>query len=90
MLNNYINYEIYVTMGYMKISNVIIFFRNSLKPLLMLFSAVNDIFHRCKFRTIEIPYSNIKGEIWIQQCSCGKKKQVLFDSENNCRRIKPI
>ena len=47
-------------------------------------------FHKCNFKTIEIPASNEKGEIWIQECECNKKQRVLFDSKGRCRDIKPL
>jgi hypothetical protein len=72
----------------MKHLNRITNLRNPLKPLLVLCGVINRFFHRCKFETIYIPHSNIKGEIWIQQCKCGEKREVLFDSHSRCRQIK--
>lgn len=45
------------------------------------------LFHKCDFKTIEVPASNEKGEIWIQECQCGQKQKVLFDGKGNCRSI---
>lgn len=39
---------------------------------------IRKLFHECEFKTIDIPYSNIVGEMWIQQCKCGKKREVIF------------
>jgi hypothetical protein len=51
---------------------------------------LDRIFHICDFKKIEIPISNQKGEIWIQECKCGKKRKVLFDSEGKCRSFNLI
>lgn len=51
---------------------------------------IDRFFHKCNFKTIEIPVSNEKGEIWIQECKCGKKQKVLFDDKGKCRDIKPL
>ena len=51
---------------------------------------IDRFFHKCDFKTIEIPSSNKKGEIWIQECKCGKKQRVLFDDKGRCRDIKPL
>jgi hypothetical protein len=40
--------------------------------------------------TIEVPASNEKGEIWIQECQCGQKQKVLFDGGGNCRSINKL
>ena len=45
------------------------------------------VFHTCKMKTIGIPASNEKGEIWIQDCECGKKTKVIFDSKGSCKCI---
>lgn len=44
---------------------------------------IKTIFHNCKFNTVEIPVSNKKGEIWIEECKCGKKRKVIFEG-NDC------
>lgn len=51
---------------------------------------IAKLFHSHNFKTITIPYSNKKGEIWIQECRCGKRIEVLFDSNDNCRDIKKL
>ena len=51
---------------------------------------LRKLFHSCRFKTIEIPSSNKKGEIWIQECRCGNKQKVIFDSNNICRGIRPL
>ena len=50
-------------------------------------SLFNRFFHKCKFKIIETPFSNKNGEIWIEQCKCGKKQKVVFDKEGYCRDI---
>ncbi len=55
-----------------------------------IFGVINRFFHICKFETINIPHSNKKGEIWLQQCKCSNKREVLFDSQGRCRQIKQI
>lgn len=51
---------------------------------------IDRFFHKCDFKMIEIPTSNKKGEIWIQECKCGKKQRVLFDNKGRCRDVKPL
>jgi len=41
-------------------------------------SWIKKIFHKCKMETIDIPHSNKKGEIWMQECGCGKKRKVTL------------
>ena len=49
-----------------------------------------SMFHKCKMETIDVPHSNKKGEIWIQQCKeCGKKQEVMFNNEGECVRVQP-
>ncbi len=58
------------------------------------FTGISDffkkLFHKCDFEIIEITASNEKGEIWIQECQCGQKREVLFDGKGNCRSINKI
>ena len=51
---------------------------------------IDRFFHKCDFNTIEIPVSNQKGEIWIQECKCGNKQKVLFDDKGICRDIQSL
>lgn len=59
-----------------------------------IFTGISDylkkLFHKCDFKTIEVPHSNEKGEIWIQKCQCGQKQKVLFDAKGNCKSINKI
>lgn len=58
--------------------------------IVTIFNSLLKLFHRCKFETINIPHSNQKGEIWLQQCKCSNKREVLFDSAGKCRQIKQL
>mgnify|MGYP003676147483 CR=1 FL=1 len=49
-----------------------------------------SIFHKCKMETVDIPHSNKKGEIWFQECVCGKQQEVMFNYDGECVRIKQI
>ena len=51
---------------------------------------IKKIFHKCKMETIDIPHSNKKGEIWIQECTCGKKRKAVFNNKGECFFIEPI
>lgn len=46
---------------------------------------IKEVFniHKCKFEIVK-RISNTKGEIWIEECSCGKKQRTIFDSNGNC------
>lgn len=48
---------------------------------------IDKIFHKCKFTTVST-YSGVKGTLWIQECDCNKRREVLFDSCGNCINIK--
>lgn len=48
---------------------------------------IKKLFHRHKFETEEIPYSNEFGEIWLQKCNCGAKREILFDSNKKVAEI---
>lgn len=52
--------------------------------------SIKKFFHNCDYKTTEITHSNAKGEIWIQECSCGKKQQVLFNESGMCCGIIPL
>ena len=39
--------------------------------------------------TVDIPHSNKKGEIWFQECVCGKQQEVMFNHDGECVSIKP-
>jgi hypothetical protein len=41
-------------------------------------------------KTIDVPHSNRLGEIWIQECACGKQQKVTFNEWNECVGILPI
>lgn len=46
---------------------------------------IKSLFHKCKFETIKIEKIG-NYTIWKQKCSCEKKREVIFDS-NNCYGI---
>lgn len=51
---------------------------------------LNRIFgskHTCNMKTVDT-MSNEKGVIWFQECSCGRKREVLFDANDNCVNVK--
>ncbi len=50
---------------------------------------IKKLFHRCKMKTVDVPHSNRKGEIWIQECVCGKQQEVMFNHNGDCVSIKP-
>ncbi len=50
---------------------------------------IKKLFHRCKMKTVDMPHSNRKGEIWIQECVCGKQQEVMFNRNGDCVSIKP-
>ena len=38
--------------------------------------------------TVDIPHSNKKGEIWFQECVCGKQQEVMFNHDGECVSVK--
>ena len=50
---------------------------------------LKSIFHKCTMETVDIPHSNKKGEIWFQECVCGKQQEVMFNYDGECVNIKP-
>ena len=41
-----------------------------------------------EIKTVDIPHSNEKGEIWFQECVCGKQQEVMFNHNGEYVRIK--
>jgi hypothetical protein len=49
---------------------------------------LKSIFHKCTMETVDIPHSNKKGEIWFQECVCGKQQEVMFNHDGECVSVK--
>ena len=49
-----------------------------------------SIFHRHKYFNFCCTRKNKIGEIWTDECSCGQKRKIIFDSSGNCVGIQKI
>ena len=45
---------------------------------------LDKVFHKCVFKTVEIPAFDGNNSAWTQVCKCGKKQNVPLEIKSEC------